>query len=136
RVTVAACDVADREQVAALLAGLPELTAVVHAAGAAQRPVPLGDLPLAEFASVGTAKVAGAAHLDDLLGDRELDAFVLFSSGAAVWGGAGQTAYASANAYLDGLARRRRARGLAATCVAWGSWDGGMVTPEIAAASR
>ncbi|WP_018568362.1 type I polyketide synthase [Streptomyces sp. PsTaAH-124] len=136
RVTVAACDVADREQVAALLAGLPELTAVVHAAGAAQRPVPLGELPLAEFASVGTAKVAGAAHLDDLLGDRELDAFVLFSSGAAVWGGAGQTAYASANAYLDGLARRRRARGLAATCVAWGSWDGGMVTPEIAAASR
>ncbi|MEU5090916.1 type I polyketide synthase [Streptomyces sp. NPDC021356] len=136
RVTVAACDVSDRDELAALLAKLPDLTAVVHAAGAAQRPVPLSELSLAEFASVGTAKVRGAAHLDELLGDRPLDAFVLFSSGAAVWGGAGQTAYAGANAYLDGLARRRRARGLAATSVAWGSWDGGMVTPEIAAASR
>ncbi|WUC40210.1 SDR family NAD(P)-dependent oxidoreductase (plasmid) [Streptomyces sp. NBC_00557] len=136
RVTVAACDVADRAELAALLDGLEDLTAVVHAAGAAQRPVPLAELSLEEFARVGTAKVAGAAHLDELLGDRPLERFLLFSSGAAVWGGAGQTAYASANAYLDALARRRRARGRAATSIAWGSWEGGMVTPEIAAASR
>ena len=36
------------------------------------------------------AKAAGAAHLDELTGDAELDAFVLFSSAAATFGSAGQ----------------------------------------------
>ncbi|MDH2430877.1 type I polyketide synthase [Sphaerisporangium sp. TRM90804] len=138
-VLVEACDVADHASVRALLDGLPgdvPLTAVVHAAGLAQRPATCGELTLAEVAEVAAAKVLGARHLDDLLGHAELDAFVLFSSGAAVWGSAGQAAYGAANAFLDGLARRRRARGLAATSVAWGSWDGGMVDAELSAALR
>ena len=59
------------------------------------------------------AKIAGAVHLDALLGERPLDAFVLFSSIAAVWGSGGQGAYAAGNAYLDALAEARRGRGLA-----------------------
>ncbi|WP_328928359.1 SDR family NAD(P)-dependent oxidoreductase [Streptomyces sp. NBC_00190] len=136
RVSVEACDIADREAVRTLLAGLPGLTAVIHAAGLPQRIAPLGELTLADLADVAAAKVLGARHLDELLADTPLDAFVLFSSGAAVWGSAGQSAYGSANAYLDGLAHRRRARGLAATSVAWGSWDGGMVDAELAAVMR
>ncbi|WP_406452480.1 type I polyketide synthase [Streptomyces sp. NBC_00876] len=136
RVSVEACDMGDREAVRTLLAGLPGLTAVFHAAGLAQRIAPLGELTTAELAEVAEAKVLGARHLDELLGDTPLDAFVLFSSGAAVWGSAGQSAYGSANAYLDGLAHSRRARGLAATSVAWGSWDGGMVDAELAAVMR
>ncbi|MEU9305741.1 type I polyketide synthase [Streptomyces sp. NPDC048269] len=136
RVSVEACDIADREAVRSLLAGLPDLTAVVHAAGLPQRIAPLGELTLTDLAGVASAKVLGARHLDELLADTPLDAFVLFSSGAAVWGSAGQSAYGSANAYLDGLAHRRRARGLAATSVAWGSWDGGMVDAELAAVMR
>ncbi|MEU1364935.1 type I polyketide synthase [Streptomyces sp. NPDC005803] len=136
RVSVEACDMGDREAVRALLAQLPGLTAVFHAAGLPQRIAPLGELTLAELAEVAEAKVLGARHLDELLGDTPLDAFVLFSSGAAVWGSAGQSAYGSANAYLDGLAHHRRARGLAATSVAWGSWDGGMVGAELAAVMR
>ncbi|MFJ2276535.1 type I polyketide synthase [Streptomyces sp. NPDC087866] len=136
RVSVAACDMADREAVRGLLAGLTDLTAVFHAAGLSQRIAPLGELSLAELAQVAEAKVLGARHLDELLGDTPLDAFVLFSSGAAVWGSAGQAAYGSANAFLDGLAHGRRARGLAATSVAWGSWDGGMVDAELAAVMR
>ncbi|MEN3614749.1 type I polyketide synthase [Plantactinospora sp. ZYX-F-223] len=135
RVTVAACDVSDREQLAALLAGLPAAdapTAVVHAAGVPGYGELIGT-DLASVADVLAAKADGARHLDELLGDTPLDAFVLFASGAGVWGSAGAGAYAAANAYLDGLAHRRRAEGLAATSVSWGSWDtGGMVTDEAA----
>ncbi|MFE6972377.1 type I polyketide synthase [Streptomyces sp. NPDC057682] len=136
RVSVAACDMADRDAVRTLLDGLTGLTAVFHAAGLPQRIAPLTELTADDLAEVAAAKVLGARHLDALLGDTPLDAFVLFSSGAAVWGSAGQAAYGSANAYLDGLAHRRRARGLAATSVAWGSWDGGMVDAELAAVMR
>ncbi|MET9827375.1 type I polyketide synthase [Streptomyces sp. NPDC006349] len=143
RVTFAACDIADRAAVAHLVdtlrTGQPEgeeLRAVVHAAGVSQRLAPLPELTLDEFADVSHAKVLGASHLDELLGDHPLDAFVLFSSGSAVWGSAGQAAYGSANAYLDGLAHHRRAHGRVATSVAWGSWDSGMVDAELAALLR
>ncbi|MEV8389048.1 MULTISPECIES: type I polyketide synthase [unclassified Streptomyces] len=138
RVTFAVCDMADRESVAALLAGVPSLTAVVHAAGI-ERLTPLADLDpgdLAEFGDVLAAKVVGARNLHELLGDTPLDAFVLFSSIAGVWGSSGQSAYAAANAYLDALADHRRAAGLPATAVAWGPWGGGggmVATDEQAA---
>jgi acyl transferase domain-containing protein/thioesterase domain-containing protein len=128
RVTLAACDVADRDAVAALLGSLPAdppLTAVVHTAGLGQMGVALPDTDPAELARISAAKVGGAANLDELLGDRPLDAFVLYSSGAGVWGSGGQGAYAAANAYLDALAERRRAQGRPATSIAWGTWDGG-----------
>ncbi|MGV9641063.1 type I polyketide synthase [Streptomyces sp. NPDC003514] len=138
-VTVAACDVSDRAALRALLDGIPArrpLTAVVHAAGARQRIAPLGDLALGELADVARAKVTGAENLHELLAGTPLDAFVLFSSGAAVWGSAGQAGYAAANAHLDALAAARRARGLPATAIAWGSWDGGMVDAELATGMR
>ncbi|MFJ9847543.1 SDR family NAD(P)-dependent oxidoreductase, partial [Kitasatospora sp. NPDC101155] len=126
RVTVEACDTADREAVAALLARIPAeypLTAVVHAAGISDF-TELAATTVTEVDAVLAAKVAGAAHLDELLGEQPLDAFVLFSSIAATWGSATNGAYAAANAYLDALARRRRQRGLTATSVAWGIWAG------------
>ncbi|WP_409467116.1 type I polyketide synthase [Amycolatopsis sp. GA6-003] len=124
RVTVAACDVTDRAALSKLLAEHPP-TAVVHAAGVLTDEPALADVTPAEFAAATRAKITGAALLDELLGDTELDAFVLMSSGAAVWGTSGQPAYAAGNAYLDALARRRRAAGRTATAVAWGSWGGG-----------
>ncbi|WP_190111378.1 type I polyketide synthase, partial [Streptomyces cinnamoneus] len=126
-VTIAACDIADRDEVARLLAGIESrypLTAVLHAAGTARSSL-LTDAGHEEFAEAAASKVTGAVHLDELLGDRELDAFVLFASGAGVWGSGGQASYASANAFLDALALHRRARGLTATSVAWGGWAGG-----------
>ncbi|WP_410639154.1 SDR family NAD(P)-dependent oxidoreductase [Amycolatopsis sp. lyj-346] len=138
RVTVVACDVTDDRAVAGLVASVPgaELTAVVHAAGTGGFGRLAGIGP-ADLAEVFRAKVLGAEVLDRVLGDRPLDAFVLFSSAAGVWGGADQGAYSAANACLDALAHQRHARGRAATAVAWGPWPGGgMVTAAFETALR
>ncbi|MDX3311413.1 SDR family NAD(P)-dependent oxidoreductase [Streptomyces sp. ME08-AFT2] len=122
-----ACDVADRDQLRALVtrlarAGTP-VRSVLHAATALELR-PLTDTPVGEFADEVAAKVLGARHLDELFGGAgaDLDAFVLFSSIAGVWGSGEHAPYAAANAYLDALAEDRRARGLTATSVAWGIW--------------
>jgi NADP-dependent 3-hydroxy acid dehydrogenase YdfG/acyl carrier protein len=135
--TVVGCDIADRAAVERLIAEIPTdvpLTAVVHTAGVTVGDRPLADSDLGDIAEVMAAKAAGAAHLDDLLSSVPLDAFVLFSSGAGVWGNAGQCAYAAANAYLDALAQARRGRGQAGTSIAWGAWDGGGMVDQEAAA--
>ncbi|GAA1954835.1 type I polyketide synthase [Amycolatopsis minnesotensis] len=125
RVTVAACDIGDRAAVRALLDGLAAegtpVRAVVHQALAAEL-TPLREVDLAEFADGLAPKVLGARHLDELLPD-DLDAFVLFSSVAGIWGSADHGAYCAANAYLDAFAARRRARGAKALSIGWGLWD-------------
>jgi len=133
RVTVAACDIADREALAALLAELPAdapVTAVVHAAGTTPGEMALRETGLEDVEGMVRAKIAGVVNLDALLGEAPLDAFVLFSSGAGVWGDGGHAAYAAANAYLDAFAEQRRARGLTATSIAWGAWGGGGMVDE------
>ena len=96
----------------------------MHAAGAGQG-IAVTDVTTAGLARVLAAKAAGAAHLDELTSGLDLDAFVLFSSASATWGSGLQAGYGAANAFLDGLAEHRRARGLPATSVAWGLWGGG-----------
>ncbi|WP_146167934.1 SDR family NAD(P)-dependent oxidoreductase, partial [Micromonospora sp. MH33] len=123
RVTAAACDMTDRQAVAALLDSLPDLTVVVHAAGTDQL-TPLTGTTLDEFSRVVAGKVLGALHLDECLADRPLRAFLMFSSISGVWGSAGQCAYGAGNSLLDALAVHRRDRGLAATAVAWTAWGG------------
>ncbi|WP_437581910.1 type I polyketide synthase [Sorangium sp. So ce887] len=139
RVTIAACDVADRDALGALLRDLEAqgspVRAVVHAGGVAQG-TPLDATSLDDLTLAIAGKAAGARNLDELTGDRVLDAFVLFASGAGVWGGGHQGAYAAANAFLDALAESRRARGLTATSIAWGAWAGGGMLAEDPAAEE
>jgi acyl transferase domain-containing protein/pimeloyl-ACP methyl ester carboxylesterase/acyl carrier protein len=127
RVTVAAVDVADANGMSALLTAVePPLRGLVHTAGLGPvRVLAETDQPLLD--SVLRPKVTGTWLLHRLLRDRPLDLFVLFSSGAAVWGGHGQGAYAAANAFLDGLAHQRRAQSLPALSVDWGVWAEGQL---------
>ncbi len=125
RVEAVSCDVTDPAAVAALRDDLRgrglAVRSVYHAAGVVDS-VPVERADLADWPRVCAAKVAGARNLDEVFGD-DLAEFVLFSSNAGVWGSAGQSAYAAANAYLDGFAEERRARGRHALSVAWGAWD-------------
>ncbi|KUM81581.1 hypothetical protein AQI84_02210 [Streptomyces griseorubiginosus] len=137
-VSVEACDAGDRSALSEVL-GRHRPRAVFHAAGVFEAGG-IADLSADSWAAVLSAKADGALHLDELSRelDLDLDAFVLFSSIAGVWGGVGQGAYAAANAVLDALAQRRRADGLAGTSVAWGPWAGeGMAADgEIGAGLR
>ncbi|MEU1807304.1 SDR family NAD(P)-dependent oxidoreductase, partial [Streptomyces sp. NPDC019937] len=125
RATIAACDVADREALARALAAIPEdapLSGVVHTAGLLDDGV-ITDLTPQRLARVLAAKAESALNLHELTRDRELDAFVLFSSISGIVGSSGQAAYAAGNAVLDALATSRQAQGLPGVSLAWGMWE-------------
>ncbi|HKN56828.1 MAG TPA: type I polyketide synthase, partial [Amycolatopsis sp.] len=121
-VTVAACDVADRDELARLLGTIPAehpLTAVVHAAGVVEDAT-VAALTPDRLDAVFRPKVDAAWHLHELTSVP----IILFSSAAGVLGTAGQAGYAAANTFLDALAVTRPGT----SSIAWGVWEAGMAS--------
>ncbi|OBG57841.1 polyketide synthase, partial [Mycobacterium sp. E188] len=139
QVQVVACDAADREALAKVIADIPvhrPLSGVIHAAGVLDDAV-ISSLTPERVASVLRAKVDAAWNLHELTRDLDVSAFVMFSSMAGLAGASGQANYAAANSFLDGLAVHRRNHGLPAMSLAWGLWDqASAMTGALGAADR
>jgi len=136
QVTVATADSTERDEMVALLArfgsDLPPLKGVIHAAGMLDDGL-IADQTSERYQKVLRPKLLGASLLHALTADCDLDFFVLYSSAASVLGSPGQTNYATANAFLDGLATARRQKGLPGLSVNWGPWTVGMAAEEAVA---
>jgi NAD(P)-dependent dehydrogenase (short-subunit alcohol dehydrogenase family)/acyl carrier protein len=125
-VSTAQCDIGDSTAVVELIAGLKacdgrRLRGVFHLAGVLDDGM-LREQTMERFERVLSPKAVGGWNLHIHTLGLPLDYFVLFSSAAALLGSPGQANYAAANAYLDSLAHYRRAQGLPALSINWGSW--------------
>ena len=130
------CDLGNFDELQEILKStlpeIPTIAGLFHCAGQLNDE-PLVDSTSSGFESVLNGKALGAQNLDTLLESQPLEQFVMFSSAASVLGNGGQSSYATANAFLDGVAHARKTRGLPALSINWGPFSGsGMATDESA----
>ncbi|MEW9532094.1 SDR family NAD(P)-dependent oxidoreductase [Microbispora sp. NPDC049125] len=134
-VTVVTGDLGDPGDVRRIFAGLRggphPLGGIVHAAGA------LADAPISaqtweSIDGLFGPKVYGSWLLHEAAADfPDLAFFVAHSSASSVVGGATQSNYAAANAFLDQLCHWRAAQGLPALAVNWGPWSGAGMSARL-----
>jgi surfactin synthase thioesterase subunit/NAD(P)-dependent dehydrogenase (short-subunit alcohol dehydrogenase family) len=125
RVIVAIGDITKEQDLHRILseirATMPRFRGVFHCAGMLDDGV-LDQMDWTRFSAVTSPKVKGSWLLHTATAKDELDYFVLFSSILSLFGSAGQSNYASGNAYLDALTQHRRSAGLPAVALNWGPW--------------
>ena len=132
-----AADVTDAAAVREALAPYAErIRGIVHGAGR------LSDGPIATkqastIRGVLDPKVGGLRSVLDAIDAERLRRVILFSSAAGLHGNPGQSDYAMANEAMSKFGAVVNGRGgHVVTSIAWGAWEGGMVTPELAAMFR
>lgn len=99
------------------------IAGIIHAAGAISE-VDIASLTSDDRKRIHAPKTKGAWTLHNISLEYEVDFMLLNSSVSAVWGSSGLAHYASANAFLDGLANLRNEMGHQTLSVNWGSWGG------------
>lgn len=123
--------ISQMRQVFAFINGnLPPLKGIIHTAGVLEDAV-LQQQNWEKFNRVFAPKILGAWNLHTLSQECQLDWFISFSSIASVLGSSGQGNYASANAFLDGLAHYRQSLGLPALSINWGLWEEGGMAQQL-----
>jgi acyl transferase domain-containing protein len=126
KVEFVACDLADRDSAAEVLAAAPgghPFTVIVHCPEI-QDLGTAGTRTEEQARRVLGAQAAAALNLDLLARSEHLREFVFCSSMSGVFGAAGRGYHAAAAALLGALAESRRSTGLPARCLAWGPWQG------------
>ncbi len=125
RVRVIAADVSVRDDVARVVSEIARtalpLKGIIHAAGVLDDAL-LEQLDVGRFSRVMAPKVLGSWFLHELTRELSLDFFVMYASAAGLFGSPGQANYAAANAFMDALAHHRRALGLPALSIDWGTF--------------
>lgn len=106
----------------AVTAEYGKIDGIIHAAGIAGNGY-LIRKHYADFEPVFAAKARGAAILHELAAGTPVKYFILFSSITAQLGAVGQSDYAAANAFLDGLSEYRRSQGLPVQVINWSGWE-------------
>ena len=102
---------------------MPPVRGVLHAAGVLDDSL-LENQSWERLVKVMSPKVEGGWNLHRLTQDGGgVDFFICFSSVASLLGSAGQSNYAAANAFLDGLCAYRRSLGLPGLSLNWGAWS-------------
>ncbi len=114
-----AADVTDAGAMAALIDRIGPLTGIVHAPMVLEDRL-FADLDAARTSRVLAPKIKGLDILEAATRATPPRYFVCYSSLAALIGNPGQSAYATANAYLDARMRARRAAGLHGLAIGWG----------------
>lgn len=124
-------DVSDREALKKLFDEIAKqdrpLKGIFHLAGVIDDG-PLNQQSWSRFKKVLAPKMNGTWNLHELSRNLGLDHFVVYSSASSVLGTPGQSGYAMANAFTDGLIQLRRSEGLTGMVVNWGPWMEGMAS--------
>jgi len=135
----ARCDVGDPVAVDQFVRQIaPDLRGFIHAAGVLRDSM-LPNLTWEKFHDVFNPKSRAAIYLHEAFNRHKadnLEFFWMFSS-TSVYGNMGQINYSASNAFLDALARHRRALGKPGMAIQWGAWgEVGMASKLDAAMKR